>query len=207
MKKLAVLLALLTLLTACSSTAALSDPSGQSQSSTVQTAPDGETNGSSMSQVLSAESPSDGAGFQSAVEEQIIEKINAERARIGLNELVFMEELQEGARIRSKELFDSDTFAHRRPDDRSWLTVLQDDVPVAYDELAGENLCTTRYDDPNCNDALSADFWFDEWVESQSHYENMIKEGYTHVGVGVYVGERNGYTHGYACTLFAKMPE
>ena len=62
-------------------------------------------------------------------------------------------------------------------------------------------------DDPNCNDALSADFWFDEWVESQSHYENMIKEGYTHVGVGVYVGERNGYTHGYACTLFAKMPE
>ncbi len=204
MKKLAVLLALITLLTACSSTAVPSESSSQPLSAAEQAS--GETS-SGTSQVLSAESPSNGLGFQSTVEAQIIEKINAERARIGLNELVFMEELQEGARIRSKELFDSDTFAHRRPDDRSWFTVLQDDVPVAYDKLAGENLCTTRYDDPDCNDALSADFWFDEWVESQSHYENMIKEGYTHIGVGVYVGERNGYTNGYACTLFAKMPE
>ena len=74
MKKLAVLLALLTLLTACSSTAALSESSGQPQSSAVQTAPDGETNGSSMSQVLSAESPSDWYVFNLSLDAQGLEE-------------------------------------------------------------------------------------------------------------------------------------
>ena len=50
-----------------------------------------------------------------------------------------------------------------------------------------------------------ADFWFEEWVNSPSHYENILRENYTHVGVGVYYQERDGIIYAVACTIFGQF--
>ncbi|MEM1483754.1 CAP domain-containing protein [Oscillospiraceae bacterium PP1C4] len=145
-----------------------------------------------------------GSNFLGKVESEIIELLNDERDAQGLDALTYDKNLRSAARIRSRELCKSDTFAHERPNGDDWFTVIQEDIPLKF-HMAGENLCMTEYNDPNRDSATSASFWVNEWVNSPGHYENIIKPEFTHVGVGVYCIEENGMIRAYATTIFAKF--
>ncbi|WP_147539379.1 CAP domain-containing protein [Anaerotruncus rubiinfantis] len=146
-----------------------------------------------------------GSNFYSKVESAIIKKINKERVDNGLEELEYNEDLRSAARIRSRELCKARKFSHTRPNGDDWSTVIKEDVPIDF-ITAGENLCTTEYNDPSANYATSASFWFNEWKDSPPHYENILREDFTHIGVGVYIVEKDGWTRAYATTEFAHLP-
>ena len=143
--------------------------------------------------------------FRSEVEKDLLALINEEREAEGLDPVKMDGDLQSAARIRSRELCKTGHWDHTRPNGDSWSTVITEDVPVKF-AAAGENLCMTEYDDPSVDNAYSADFYMDRWLNSPSHYDNIIRPNFTHVGLGVYVSERGGVTKGYATTIFAELP-
>ncbi len=143
-----------------------------------------------------------GLNFLSKVESEIIKLTNKERAANGLKELTYDENLRSAARIRSRELYKSGTFAHERPNGDKWVTVIEEDIPLEF-KAAGENLCMTEYNDPDMNSAYSAAFWMEQWINSEGHYANIVRPEFTHIGVGVYCVEKNGMTYAYATTIFA----
>ena len=137
------------------------------------------------------------------VESEVIDLINAERARLGLNELTYDPNLRSSARIRSAEMYINDYFAHKRPNGNDWSTVLKVDVPIWRSGIkAAENIAALKTQ-VNYAYIESGDYWYTEWENSSSHYAAMIDPRYTHVGVGiVYVYDGTLY-HGYATTHFA----
>lgn len=142
--------------------------------------------------------------YLSDTEQIVINKINEERLALGLNALQYDPNLQTAARIRSKELCETNTWAHTRPNGDEWFTVVDVDVPISY-IAAGENLAMFSSDNPNETTHKSGAYWFRQWKNSPSHYENIIRAEYTHVGVGIYYKKVNGVTYAYATTIFTKM--
>ena len=147
-----------------------------------------------------------GKNFLSDIESEVLALQNQERARQGLPALQYDPELQNAARIRSRELCQAGVFAHTRPDGRQWNTVLIEDVP--YDYLsAGENLAIVESTDPNIDLPEDPDFWVDGWIDSPPHYKNMIRAEYNRAGVGIYKVVRNGETCAIATTIFSYVDE
>ncbi|RKJ57534.1 CAP domain-containing protein [bacterium 1XD42-1] len=147
-----------------------------------------------------------GKNFLSDIESEVLALQNQERARLGLPELQYDPELHNAARIRSRELCQAGVFAHTRPDGRQWNTVLIEDVP--YDYLsAGENLAIVESSDPNIDLPEDPDFWVDGWINSPSHYKNMVRAEYNRAAVGIYKVVRNGETCAIATTVFAYVEE
>lgn len=119
------------------------------------------------------------------VEAAILESLNELRVEQDLNPLTANDELREAATIRAIET--EELFSHTRPDGSDAFTVFEeDDITYNY-QLVGENLgMATNY----LEEQEMADLLFNGWVESEGHYENMIRPEYQEVGIGVhYDGE------------------
>lgn len=144
--------------------------------------------------------PDAGQGaYLPSVEKDVIALINQERVSLGLSELKTDASLRTAARIRSNEMLLAGTFDHSRPDGRSWESVLKTDVPVRF-ATAGENL--SMYEDLSSRKFTGQD-WFNQWYNSPPHYENMVHEEFTHVGVGIYeLEDERGVTTTIATTIF-----
>lgn len=147
-----------------------------------------------------------GVNFLSKVETAVLKLQNQERARLGLQPLELDPNLQSAARIRSREMYKNGYFAHERPDGQNWSTVITEDIPIDFIS-AGENLCTTEYDSDYLDNADNASFWVQQWIDSPTHYENMIKPEFNRAGVGIYCITRNGITTAYATTLYSYAAE
>lgn len=167
----------------------------------------GEPASSSPAQEAGQSKSSDlsGTSFLSDVESEVIGLINAERKALGLQALKYDNKLQQAARIRSRELYQNNQFSHSRPNGDPWQTVLKTDVPVSY-ATAGENLAQVEHNMPDYDPAYDAGYWYETWENSPSHYENMVRDTFTHVGVGIYYRVRNGMTTAYATTIFVSYP-
>lgn len=115
-----------------------------------------------------------------------MELLNGLREEQGLSPLKKSSSLASGARVRAKEMFDYNYFAHSRPDGGSWDSVFKVEVPLSGYSYLGENLAQTTGMLPN------AAYIMDLWTNSPGHYENMVREVYTHVGIGVFYGYIEG---------------
>ncbi len=131
-------------------------------------------------------SMSSDTSFYSGVEDAIFKQLNELRVSNGLSELKKSSNLAAGARIRAKEMYDYNYFAHSRPDGGSWDSVFKVEVPLSGYSYLGENLAKTTGMSP------SATYFMDLWINSAGHYENMVRSAYTHVGIGVYYGYVSG---------------
>ncbi len=142
-----------------------------------------------------------GKHFLDNVEQDIIDEINRLRRSKGLNKLIYNENLEKAARIRSKEMYVNNYFEHERPNGDSWETVLTEDVPI-YNTGRGENLAFAKSDSMVRHQ--TGEEWFEQWEGSPGHYENMVRPQFTHIGVGVYYAvDDDGEYHSYATTIFA----
>lgn len=119
------------------------------------------------------------------VEQTIITLVNQLREEQGLNTLASNDMLKAGAIIRARETVES--FSHTRPDGTTAFTVFEEEgISYPY-RIVGENLGMATY---YMSDEEMAELLFNGWVESEGHYENMIKPEYQEIGVGVhYDGE------------------
>jgi len=95
---------------------------------------------------------------------QVVEEVNAERAKAGLNSLRVDAELSRAAQVRAREIVQS--FSHTRPDGTAWNTVSSS----AY----GENIAMGQ---------KTADKVMAAWMTSQGHRENILRPGFGSIGV------------------------
>lgn len=112
----------------------------------------------------------------------VIKYTNQERTSRGLNSLEYLPEIAACCQIRAKEA--SQKWAHERLDERSFETVFYDMGFFNY-YAAGENLLM-------CG-PLDGKFAVESWMDSPGHRENILRENYDAICVGIYYDSSTGY--------------
>ena len=112
-----------------------------------------------------------------AAEIDVLDAVNAERAKHGLGALEFDETLLSAARLRASQLASAHMLSHTTPDGGDVFAILRR-MNVRY-RAAGENLAHGF----SCASAMT-----EAWMASPSHRANIVCPVYTRVGVGVVDG-------------------
>ena len=104
---------------------------------------------------------------------RVVELVNEERAKAGLNPLTIKEDVTEAAQVRAVEC--TTMFSHTRPNGTSFVTALKE-AGVNY-RGAGENIAWGQKTPEQVMEA---------WMNSSGHRANILNEKYTSIGVGYY---------------------
>ena len=136
------------------------------------------------------ENPTVDWGDFAEMKQEIVNRINAERARIGLHELKVSPKVMQAAQIRADEC--TTLFSHTRPNGKSFNTVFKDvNLASSGGEIIGEGFSTAQ-------SVVNA------WIASPGHYKDMVDSRYNCIGVGISIGEDGKY---YYSTLFTLKGE
>lgn len=114
--------------------------------------------------------------------QKIVELTNQIRINLNLHTLTENESLQRAALAKAENMMVNEYFAHVGPDDRSlrdWL--YEAGYPFS---TAGENLAIGF---SSAEDVVNA------WVNSPTHYSNLIDPDFTEIGVGAVSGSYEGH--------------
>ena len=104
---------------------------------------------------------------------RIVELVNEERAKAGLNALTLKADVTEAAQVRAVEC--ETLFSHTRPNGTSFVTALKE-AGVSY-RGAGENIAWGQ---------KTPEQVMEGWMNSAGHRANILNEKYTSIGVGYY---------------------
>lgn len=122
----------------------------------------------------------------------IISFTNKERVGGGLSTLTENNILTQAANLKAKDMADKGYFAHYSPEGLSpWFWF--DKAGYEY-QKAGENLAV-NFDDSK--EIVSA------WMNSPTHKENIMKDGYSEIGIGTAKGIYKGREAIFVVQLFA----
>lgn len=107
---------------------------------------------------------------------EILELVNKEREKEGLEPLKMNSTLYTAANIRAEE--QKKEYAHNRPDGDEWYTVLKEEsYPYS---TAAENIGWTE------GKRSTAEYIVKEWMDSPSHRANILYDGVDEIGIGIY---------------------
>jgi uncharacterized protein YkwD/uncharacterized membrane protein required for colicin V production len=115
-------------------------------------------------------------GIDAATEEALLELVNGERDGRGLGRLAPHSRMREVARTHSSDMYERGYFCHRNPDGLDPFDRFRE-AEVLY-LVAGENLAL----------APTVELVHRGLMNSPRHRDNILKEGFTNLGVGVYKG-------------------
>lgn len=115
-----------------------------------------------------------------AIANQVLQLINAERAKNGLGALTMNTNAQKAAQVRANEIVSQ--FSHTRPNGQSCFTALKE-FNVSY-STAGENIA---YGQPDAKSVVNA------WMNSSGHRANILKGSFKQTGIGVYKDSKGVY--------------
>lgn len=104
---------------------------------------------------------------------KVVELVNKERKRAGLNPVTLNTDATTAAQVRAKE--SSVSFSHTRPDGKSFATALKD-ASVSY-RGCGENIAWGQ---------KTPEQVMEGWMNSAGHRANILNASYTEIGVGFY---------------------
>ena len=104
---------------------------------------------------------------------QVVELVNAERAKAGLTPLKMNQKAANAAKVRAREI--SSVFSHSRPNGKGFQTAL-DDAGVSYRSY-GENIAYGQ---------KSPQAVMNQWMNSSGHRANILNPNFTEIGVGHY---------------------
>lgn len=126
-----------------------------------------------------------------AAEKKMLDLHNQARTGRGLGTLCLSPTLTPLARARSEDMLDRDYFSHHTPEG---LTVLDQMKRLDYYgpngyHLAGENIARGG----DGTDTDTPDYMFDGLMHSPGHRENILREGFTEVGIGARSGTYQHY--------------
>ena len=125
------------------------------------------------------EKPSENIG--SEYELQVLELVNAERAKHGLKPLSWDNALANVARAHSQDMANRGFFSHNNPDGKTPFNRIQA-AGISY-RSAGENIAAGQ---KTPQEVVNA------WMNSEGHRANILNNNYTKLGVG-YVSSSSGY--------------
>ncbi|SEP79434.1 uncharacterized protein, YkwD family [Virgibacillus subterraneus] len=135
----------------------------------------GETNpGSSTEQSASSDLE---AKDPSEFEKKVVELVNEERAKENLDPLKMHDRLSSLARKKSQDMAENNYFSHTSPTYGSPFDMMQQ-FNFNY-SLAGENIAAGQ---------RSPEQVVEGWMNSEGHRKNIMKDGFTHIGVGYVEG-------------------
>lgn len=117
--------------------------------------------------------------YPSAIEDEILDRLNRLRARKRLNRLTDRHGLKQAARAHSLRMLRDGFFAHDDPDRRGAGDRIAATDRVSLYRTVGENLAKIEPVLPDLAQRMH-----DGWVDSPGHYKNMIGKDFTHVGIG-----------------------
>lgn len=117
-----------------------------------------------------------------AIEKQVVELTNKERANQGLPALAMDQPLMAAAREKSQDMKDHNYFSHTSPTFGSPFDRLKA-LGISY-KSAGENIAKGQ---------TSAAQVVQAWMNSEGHRANILNPEFTHIGVG-YVKSGNIWT-------------
>lgn len=119
---------------------------------------------------------------------KLLELINEERQKAGLEAYKTNEDLQNAAAVRAEEI--SKVFESKRPDGSEMYTVFSENgIRVAY---YGESI-RTGYE--------TASGVFKAMIKDQSDSSSILDMDYTHIGIGIYKNAKNTYWAILYCSL------
>ena len=113
-----------------------------------------------------------------SLERRAFNLINVERRARGEAELVWDAELTRMARLHSERMAEQDFFNHTDPDGRDTVARAHDFGISGWHALA-ENIAY------NAGDSDPAGFAVEHWLRSPKHRDNILRDGFTHSGLGV----------------------
>lgn len=116
------------------------------------------------------------------VEQEVINLVNAERAKAGLPALKYDWELARVAKHKSQDMHDKKYFDHTSPTYGSPFTMMTN-YGIKY-SAAGENIAKGQ---------TTAKQVVNAWMNSEGHRANILNKNYTHIGVG-YVADGHYWT-------------
>lgn len=121
--------------------------------------------------------------------EEVFAQVNKERVKAGLSELTLDYTLCTAAQVRAQECVK--VFSHTRPNGSKFRTAIEEaGIKSSY---TGENVASGY---------TSASHVMKGWMASPGHKENILRERFTAIGIGVVKNSGNGYG-GYSwCQLF-----
>ena len=119
---------------------------------------------------------------------QVVDLVNAERAKEGLSPLTIDTKVQAAAQVRAKEC--EQRFSHTRPNGSSFATALKEQN-VSY-RSAGENIAWGQ---------RSPEAVMNAWMNSSGHRANIMNPNFTTIGIGYY---QNANGTNYWCQLFTR---
>lgn len=120
-----------------------------------------------------------------AFEKQVVELLNQERVRRGLQPVQLDPYLVQAARIKGQDMVKYGYYGHQSPT-YGYSSGLLSSLGIPYKQ-SRENLCVA-------GTPLMA---HQSWMSSPSHRDNMLKPYWTHVGVGVVSRGTGSYLYGY----------
>lgn len=118
----------------------------------------------------------------SAYENRVLELVNAERKKAGLSSLKMNESLRNVARTKSQDMQKNKYFSHTSPTYGSPFDMMKK-FGISY-TMAGENIAMGQ---------KTPEAVVTAWMNSPGHRANILKAGYTEIGVG-YVSNGNYWT-------------
>ena len=113
------------------------------------------------------------AGTASAIEKQVLDLVNAERAKYGLSALTWADDLANIARAHSQDMIRRNYFDHTDPDGRSPFDRLKN-AGIRY-RYAAENIA---YGQKSPAAVMNA------WMNSSGHRKNILNANLKEIGVG-----------------------
>ena len=113
---------------------------------------------------------------------QVLELVNQERVKVGLNKLKLNEDLSCVATIKSQNMADLNYFDHTSPTYGSPFDMM-DTFNIGY-WTAGENIAA-GYSTPESV--------MIGWMNSPGHKANILNPGYTEIGIGISNKESSSY--------------
>lgn len=111
----------------------------------------------------------------------ILELVNKERSKNGLNPLTLSQELTNVATIKAKDMRDNNYFSHTSPTYGSPFDMLQH-FGIHY-SYAGENIASGQ---------KTPEQVMTDWLNSSGHRANILNKNYTQLGVGYVEGGNYG---------------
>lgn len=130
----------------------------------------------------------DSSASSHAYIKEVVDLVNAERAKEGLSPLTIDTKVQAAAQVRAKEC--EQLFSHTRPNGTSFSTALKEQN-VSY-RSAGENIA---WGQKTPQEVVTA------WMNSSGHRANIMNKNFTTIGVGYYENARGT---DYWCQLFTR---
>ena len=126
--------------------------------------------------------PTTPSGDKSSIQaEEVLQIVNTERRKAGLQPLKLSEKLTSIANTKAKDMADKNYFSHQSPTYGSPFDMLHE-FGVSYSS-AGENIAAGQ---------RSAEQVMNDWMNSSGHRANILNKNYTELGVGYITGGQYG---------------